>query len=383
MKQIVDKSLCTGCTACANICPRGAINFKEDDEKFKYPTINQEKCIDCGLCKKICPIINKKKNTSLNICYAAYAKDNEIRDNGSSGGIFEIIANYILEQNGIVIGAAFDEKLKLRHIAISKKEELKQLRGSKYIQSDLDDIFNLVKNNVKDRKILFVGLPCQVAGLTSYIDKDYDNLITIDLICHGVPSIKVFNKYIKEIEKKNNTIVKNYLFRDKTFGWKNFSNKIILKDTEIIQSHKENDYMKLFLYDYALRKCCYNCNFKLGNKYSDITLGDFWGIENKNIIENDDKGMSAVIINTIKGKEIFENVNNKLKYQECKLEDILDGNMALAISSSCPDKRTEFFNDLDKKDINELVKKYIPKKNIIKIIYIKIKNKIKTIIRRK
>ena len=200
MEEIVSKNKCTGCTACMNVCPKNAISMVTDKCGFKYPIIDEKKCIDCGLCKKTCPILNKKNNLSINKCYAAYSKNDEYSIHSSSGGIFPIIANYILDNNGIVIGAAFDKKMNLNHVAITKKKEIDKLRGSKYLQSDLGDIFKYVKENLKTKKILFVGTPCQIAGLKAYIKNDYDNLICIDLICHGVPSPKLFQKYIKELE---------------------------------------------------------------------------------------------------------------------------------------------------------------------------------------
>ena len=378
MDKICENNLCTGCTACFSICPKNAITMIENEEGFKYPVIDNSKCINCQMCKKTCPILKNEKNESLNECYAAFSKDKKIRENGSSGGIFQILAEDVLNKNGIVIGAAFDEKFVLSHIPIDKYQDLNKLLGSKYVQSDMKEIYKYVKEKLKDRLILFVGTPCQVAGLKSYINGKDENLITIDFICHGVPSGKVFQKYIKEIEKKYKKKISYYSFRDKKNGWKNFNTKIVIEQNEIIEQHNKNNYMKIFLWDLALRQSCYNCKFKLGNKYSDITLGDFWGIENKpEIIKDDDKGISAIILNTIKGKKIFEENKEKIVYKRCKIEDILKVNTALNISVQLPKNREKFFKHMDEYTIQELAKKYIKKEYKIVLIIRKLKNIIK------
>lgn len=371
MEEIVSKKMCTGCTACVNICPRKAIIMKVDSDGFKYPVIDQEKCINCGLCEKTCPVINTKSKDSLNICYVAYNKSFIERMNSSSGSIFSLIANYILNNRGIVIGAAFDNNNHLRHIAIDKKEDLNPLRKSKYLQSDLNDIFKYIKDQTKTRRVLFVGTPCQVAGLKAFM-KNNDNLITIDLCCHGVPSPKLFSKFVKELENKYNDKLINYDFRDNESGWDSYSNTFEFINNKISERNKENNYMRLFLANVALRESCYNCNFKLGNKYSDITLGDYWGIKNYYPEMYNKEGVSAIIINTENGKQIFNSICSDINYKKCTIDEITNGNPCLIESVKRPVNRDKFFNDIEKKSTNELVKKYIPKVSLLR----RVKNKI-------
>ncbi len=377
MDYIIQKKKCTGCTTCVNICPKNAIAMIEDSEGFKHPVIDQEKCINCGLCKKTCPVLNSKHNESLNECYVGYCKDMEERTKGSSGAIFSVVANYVLENNGIVIGAAFDENNHLQHIAINNKEKLDKLKKSKYLQSDLGNIFKYVKDNVNNKMILFVGTPCQIGGLKAFLKKDYDNLICIDIICHGVPSPKLFAKYVNELEKQKNDKLLGYDFRDKSTGWDTYSNNAKFKKDNVITKYSENPYMKLFLSDVTLRESCYNCNFKLGNKYSDITLGDFWGVKNHYPEMFNDKGVSCIIVNTKKGQNVLELVKNDLIMSECEIGEIVSGNPSLKISNKRPKGRDKFFEEIDKISIDELSQKY--KKNTS--IYGKIKRKIRSIIR--
>lgn len=378
MEKIVYKILCTGCASCLNICKKKAISMEVGEDGFKYPVIDESKCINCGLCKKKCPVLNNECNKSINNCYVGYAIDDSIKDKTSSGGIFPLVANYVLDNKGIVIGAAFDDDNKLKHIAITKKSELDKLKGSKYLQSDLNNIFTYIKENIKENLILFVGTPCQVAGLRAFIKNDYNNLICIDLICHGAPSPKLFDKYVKELEEKTNDKLINYNFRDKSTGWDTYSNTAIFKNNKYSELQCDNNYMKLFLSDIALRESCYNCNFKLGNKYSDITLGDFWGVNNYYPEMYDKKGVSAIIINTEKGNEIFGIINSQIKFKECKLDEIVAGNPSLKISSNRPKNRDEFFEEIDTKNIEYLSNKYKKKISLIS----KVKNKVKVIIKK-
>ena len=364
MVEVLEKERCTGCTACMNNCPKGAITFEESNDGFKYPVINQNKCIDCGLCKKTCPVLNTKENKSINKCYVAYNKNINERLNASSGSLFSTIADYILDKKGIVVGAAFDDNNHLKHIAIEKKKDLEPLRKSKYLQSDLGNIFKYIKEQTKTRKVLFVGTPCQVSGLKSLI-KNCDNLIAIDLFCHGVPSPKLFKKYVEELEKDNNDKLINYDFRDNTTGWDNYSNTAVFKNKNITELQRNNKYMQLFLSDIALRESCYDCNFKLGNKYSDITLGDFWGVKNQYPEMYNKEGVSAIIINTKIGQELFSNIKSSLEYKDCDIDNIISGNPSLIKSSNRPDNRDEFFKDLNQLSINELAKKYVPRRSFI------------------
>lgn len=377
MEKVIDKNKCTGCTACMNICPKNAISMKEDKEGFKHPVIDQDKCINCGLCQKTCPVLNTKSNNSLNECYVGFNNNEEERLNASSGSIFSLVADYVLDSNGIVIGAAFDENNVLKHIAISNKNELEKLKKSKYVQSDLNNIFKIVKDSVEAKKVLFVGTPCQVAGLKSFLRKDYGNLICIDIICHGVPSPKLFSKYIQELENSNNDKVVNYDFRDKSTGWDTYSNNITFTKSSIKTLSKNNPYMNLFLSDVALRESCYDCNFKIGNKYSDITLGDFWGVKKYYPEMYNKNGVSCIIVNTEKGKEVIESIKNDITHKKCDINEILSGNPSLKVSSKKTKNREQFFHDIENLTINELSNKYKKKISLLK----KIKSKIISIIK--
>ena len=261
-----------------------------------------------------------------------------------------------------MIGAALLDQ-KLKHIAITKKEDLTKLKGSKYLQSDLGNSFRYIKENLKNKKILFVGTPCQVAGLKSFLKKEDENLICVDLICHGVPSSKLFEEYIKELEIRENAKLKTYNFRDKSTGWITYSNEATFENKKrFTQLAKDNDYMKLFLSDVALRESCYQCHFKLGNKYSDITLGDFWGVKEHYEKLYNDNGSSAVIINTKKGEELFHEIKEQIISYECQLEEITKGNSSLIKSAEFTKKREKFFQDFSKLDITKLSKKYSKKK---------------------
>ena len=377
MKEILERKKCTGCTSCMNICPKKAISMKCDNEGFKYPFIDQKKCVNCGLCKKTCPVLNTSANKSLKKCFVAYTKDDRYKSNSSSGGIFPIIATKILNEKGIVIGAAFDQNNELKHFGITNIKDLHKLEGSKYLQSDLNNIFSYIKEKVSSHKVLFVGTPCQVAGLKAYLKNDYNNLICIDLFCHGVPSPKLFKKYVNELEMDNNDVLINYKFRDKVTGWDSYSNTAVFENSKKTELQLNNNYMKLFLSDVALRESCFNCNFKLENKYSDLTLGDFWGVKSFYPEMYNKKGVSAIIINTDKGEELFKVIENELKYKNCNVEQILVGNPCLIQSVNRPIKRDSFFEKIDKENINNLTKEFTPKVSYIT----KIKNKIRSVLR--
>lgn len=381
--EVLKKHECYGCTACDNICPKDAIKMEYDIEGFKYPVIDKYNCIECGLCQKICPSINSKSSTSINKCYAAFNKNTEARLTSSSGGIFDILSKYVLSQGGLVVGAAFDKNNNLSHIMIDDIKDLEKLKGSKYLQSNLNEVFNTIKSNIKDKKILFVGTPCQVSGLKSFLRKDFDNLYCCDVVCHGVPSSKVFKKYISELEVNNGRVINGVNFRDKKEGWENYHISIKQEKNNYYINHHKDLYMKLFLSDICLRPSCYSCDFKLGNKYSDITLGDFWGINNYYPELNDKKGTSAIVVNTKKGDFLFDAIKDNLVYKECDINHILSGNPSLKYSSKIPDKREEFFIDLENGfTIKQLANKYIPKVSILRRIIRKSKVIIKKIIKK-
>lgn len=379
MIDIKEKDQCCGCHACFNICPKNAITMQEDEKGFKYPIIDKEKCINCGLCEKVCPILNKKSVENNPIAYACYNKNEEIRKNSSSGGIFTLLAENILEKQGIIFGASFDKEYNVHHTYIEKKEELDKFRGSKYVQSLINDTYKQAKEFLeKDRYVLFTGTPCQIEGLKRFLGKEYDKLYTQDIICHGVPSPKVWKKYL-EFRKKQDTEEPNKVsFRNKDNGWKLFNMKFEYSNSEYKKDKKQDIYMQAFLRNTSLRDSCYNCSFKKKNRISDITLADFWGIENILPEMDDNKGTSLVIVNSKKGRELIDSIKEKMKNEEVDLLEAIKYNPSMISSAKQDKNRGKFFENLNNLEFNELVEKYTYRPSFIK----KVNNKLKFIIKK-
>ena len=348
---ISDKSHCSGCTACLFACPHRAISMNEDKEGFLYPVIDTDKCVDCGLCRKVCDGLNKWKIETPSV-YAAYIKDQDIRMTSSSGGIFSLLAEKVLLMGGVVYGAAFDENFDVKHVAIDNIKQLERLRGSKYVQSDLGDTFLEVKDYLNQgRKILFSGTPCQIGGLKGYLKNDYPGLITIDLICHGVPSPKVWRKYVDIMKKGVGAPIKRISFRAKNSSWKRYAVSFSYEnDTAYLRYHWNDPYMRGFLKDLYLRPSCYSCRFKSNNRASDITLADFWGIESVLPEMDDDKGTSLVIANTVKGQHTLSEIKDKMLIDKVPTETPEKYNTAIWHSAKVHPLREEFFTAFNNND---------------------------------
>ena len=365
MISIKEKSKCSGCHACFSVCPQKCIQMKSDEEGFLYPVVDTQKCIECGVCEKVCPIISKPIKKNINesvVAYAAYTQNDEIRKNSSSGGIFSEFAVSVLNNGGIVFGAAFNENWQVVHTYIDDVSQLEKLQGSKYVQSTIGNAFVDVERFLKeDKTVLFTGTPCQINGLYSYLKKDYNNLITQDIVCHGVPSPKVWNKYVYHMTKIEEKELKKVSFRNKDDGWENFNMKLVYQSgEEYAKSHKQDSFMQAFLKNMCLRPSCYKCSFKGKERVSDITIADFWGV-NKVLPEcNDNKGISLAFINSKKGRQLFDNISNNIWSQ--KIEDIDDAiryNPAMMSSVRPHANRSVFMKKLDKSNFDVLLKKYL------------------------
>lgn len=374
MIQINNKVDCSGCHACFNICPVECIKMEVDNEGFWYPNVDESKCIGCGLCEKVCPIINKKeeKNNNDIKAYACINKDDEIREKSSSGGVFSILSEYVIQNNGAVFGSAFNENLELIHSCTESIEGLEKFRSSKYLQSKIGSTYKEVKVFLENGKnVLYSGTPCQIDGLKSYLGKDYENLICIDIICHGVPSPKVFDLYLKEFNEKFKTKFSEINFRDKFYGWKYFSLLLSSKDKTYRKKLNQDLYMKGFLSNLYLRPSCYDCKSKTLNRSSDITIADFWGIINILPEMDDDKGTSLVLVHTEKGKQIRDYLKEKMNIKEVICSEAIKYNSAAIKSVNENPKRKLFFDELEnnEQNISELINKYT-KISILKKIYI-------------
>ena len=378
MIQIKDKSLCCGCSACAQRCPKQCISLASDEEGFLYPEVNTDACIDCGLCEKTCPVLKGQEPLAPASVYAAKACSDDVRLKSSSGGIFSLIADYVLSQGGVVFGAAFDSNWAVRHIYISDKKDLHLLMGSKYVQSEIGNTYNEAESLLKaGRNVLFSGTPCQIAGLKQYLRKEYENLLTVDIVCHGVPSPLVWDEYKKTIPAKrvdgkysvslslkDIPSITGISFRDKRNGWQIFGFAAQMSaskaDKNTVLQHYEpkdkNPYLVGFLSNIFLRPSCYKCGFKQGRSHADITLADFWGAKNEHPDIYDDKGISCIIAYNRKAESIIESLD--VIKELSTIEKFTGQNPAYLKPHAIPANREKFWPEFHRKGVLEAINKY-------------------------
>lgn len=374
MIEVKDKIKCIGCQACFSTCPRKCISMSADSEGFLYPQIDLCLCIDCGLCERACPVINKQDNTNLPLptAYAAINKDDIIRLKSSSGGIFTLIAEEVIRNSGTVFGAAMSEDFKsVMHIEANNIDTLDKLRGSKYVQSSIGDTYNTTEKYLQDGKpVLFTGTPCQIAGLKAYLKTEYINLVTQDFICHGVPSPLVWRKYIELCEAKAKSKAYRVLFRHKKHGWKNYSVLIEFSDKTVYERIYHKDYfMQGFLSNLYLRPSCYGCIYKGVHRQSDITLADYWGIENVEPNIDDNKGVSFVMLHTAKAIELFDKILPYIEYNETDIIKAISYNSSAINSSIESKKRKYFFSKLNKMPLDKLIHRCTRKQPLQRVLY--------------
>ena len=299
MITISDPKECSGCSSCVERCPKHCITFDEDNEGFRYPKVDVSKCVECGLCEKVCPVINGNDTQPITKVLAAINNDIEVRLDSSSGGIFSAIATDVINKGGVVFGAAYTPEWEVGHQYAETFEELTKFRGSKYMQSVIGQSYSQAEGFLKGGKIvLFSGTPCQIAGLKQFLRKEYDNLMTIDIICHGVPSAKVWRKYLAQLEKGHviSSDIRSVNFRSKRPGWRESKVEIISDGGKYEASKEEDAYFEAFIRNVILRPICYECPFKEGRNGSDMTIADFWGIQDIDSSMDDDRGTSMVIL---------------------------------------------------------------------------------------
>lgn len=386
MISITNKSHCCGCSACAQKCPKHAITMQSDEEGFLYPQVDKSVCVNCDLCEKVCPILNKPQPSQVIETYAAKHISSDIKLKSSSGGLFTAIAEVVLKENGVVFGAAFDENWNVVHAYAENLADLDKLRRSKYVQSNIGQTFKQAETFLKaGRSVLFTGTPCQIAGLKNYLGKEYKNLLTADIICHGVPSPKVWQKFLKE--NFNLPAIKFIDFRAKDIAW-DASFLKITTDEEIYPKVPfafklfEKSYPRIkniFRLPYTIsqlyeRPSCHACLFKGQQRKSDFTMGDLWGVKNIAPSCYDSKGLSVLFVNTERGKEILKRLN--IITYSMHFDDIIKYNPYFVASVMAHPKRAEFFARYQTEAVSPLIRKCLGEKPLLVELFIKVVRKI-------
>jgi len=365
IKLFDTKEECCGCTACISICPIHAITTQTDEEGFLYPKIDYSLCLECGLCKKVCAFQNGY-NTSSSLgqpdVFALKHKSNDVRMNSTSGGAFTAISDYVLLKNGVIYGAAYDEALRVTHQRAETAVGRNRFRGSKYVQSDLNQVFSQIGKDIKnDRTVLFTGTTCQVAGLNSYLAQskiNIDKLVTIDIICHGVPSPRVFSDFIAYCEHKNKSKITQYYFRSKVNGWGHTEEAVYENGKHDYNSLLSQTHKELFYSDLCLRPACHKCKYTNFDRPSDFTIADYWGIENCLPEFKDTLGVSAIILNTRKGKDIFSYLKGSTESVLSNIYDCAVKQRNLHTPTPMNIKRNEFWSDYLVHDFDYIIRKY-------------------------
>ena len=381
-KQVFEnKTECCGCGACQAICPKNAIEMVEDEYGFIYPRIDESKCVNCNLCKKTCAYMNPRKMNDEKKVYASVSKNDENLKRSASGGVFYELANSIISDGGVVYGCSMEyknDKLTPKHIRVNNQENLKKLQGSKYVQSECGNIYKLVKADlINGKKVLFSGTPCQIEGVKSFLQyKEYENLFLVDIICHGVPSRKMFQDYIENFEIENNCKVKEFYFRDKDKGWGLFFKVVYEKNgktEKTIKPSYESSFYQLFLDSSIYRENCYKCPYATENRNSDLTIGDFWGIgqEHPDVDIDSKRGISCIIANSNKGKKFIEKYSVSLYNINSNFEKVARHNHQLNKPSKHTSEREkilELYKNGTYDDVDNYYKKTRRVKNMIKKI---------------
>lgn len=324
MELYKKKEDCCGCAACLDACPAGAISMVQDQEGFFYPKIKETLCTDCGRCIKVCPLRNRSEAQPEHLYFGAQAREDTIRATSSSGGILSILARYVFQHEGVVYGAAYHETMKVMHKEASGREQLEQLKRTKYVQSDLRTVYQRIEDRLKDERwVLFCGTPCQAQALKLFLGKSYDKLIIVDLICYGVPSPGIWNSYVKYLEDKKKGKMTDFSFRDKRNRDNGHMCAYVIDGAEYTASLYNDQYCMMYFSNLMLRPSCHTCKFCTPERDSDITIGDFWGIEKVKPDMDDGMGTSVVILHTQKARDIWEQIREDMTWFACKKEEIL------------------------------------------------------------
>lgn len=358
MINIIDKSKCCGCNACVQKCPKSCITMSADEEGFWFPKVNLTKCIDCGLCEKVCPFLDETIKRIPLKTFGVKNKNTERRLNSSSGGLFSVLAEYVLTNNGVVCGAAYNDSYEVVHTIIESDSQIDSLIGSKYVQSNIGDTYKKAEINLKNGQLLlFTGTPCQIKGLKKFLRKDYNNLITVEIVCHGVPSPYIWQQFLSSLRINTDT-VGDINFRAKQsegYNWNQYG--LVIKDKKgcllFSQESRSTVYFQLFLSDLISRPSCYDCKAKNGSSGADITIGDFWGAQT--ILPNffDDAGVSLMMIHSKRGYELFNDIKDKIDFSESEFKIAVSHNPAYVSSVTKPKEREKFWkkylktNDLE------------------------------------
>lgn len=368
-KLYFSKKNCSGCSACKTVCPKQCIDMKRDENGFLYPEADSNNCIDCGKCERVCYYRHRPDKKEITSVYAAINKNEDIRMTSSSGGVFHALAEEVISDGGIVFGAGFDADFNVRHISVEAVSELYRLHGSKYVESDIGDCFADVKKQLDTgRKVLFTGTPCQINGLMSYLGGNHEALLTMDFICHGVPSPLVWRKYLDEMEQKYSSKVCGVSFRNKTHGWKVFSMIIEFENGQkYIGKVTEDPYLRSFISDIHLRKSCTSCMAKGTDRPADITVADFWGVGKVIDGINDDKGTSVIITRGNKADSIIETVSDSLRLYRTDIDTVVKLNPSINKSVTENPLSEGFFRTLRKSSFSQTYDKYCSMKTGAKI----------------
>ena len=378
---------CTGCMACVDICPIHCIHSNIGTDGFAYSKIDQKKCISCGKCYNVCPIIHQEKHCEEQHLFAAYSKDNACRNNGSSGGLFELLANHFMDQGYRVCGAAF-EKTKLKHRIAHTKLDIKPLLKSKYVQSNMEGIYNQIHELLEDDyKVFFCGTPCQVSALINSIPPNLrDNLFTADIVCHGVPSQKMFDDYIDTLKKKHKGEIIGFSFRVKDNKYKHahgYSYSVLRNGKEIYVNgiYTDSSYYNAFKNYVIFRESCYSCQYATINRVSDITLADFWGIEKYGFDGDTDAGVSMIVANDSRGMNVLREIKEKVIFKEFPVQYGIDSNYCLTHQTQKPKCRDAVFQEITKYGYERTAEKYF-KCSVFQRFYWLIPAKARNIIRK-